>query len=147
MADSGADHDNGGFQGERDHGGQMAELENECDNEEAYKEHRNVVETKYLDEEEQSIASPSTTFNYGHCLIKSKDSDDIRRGIAILESLIDRATPYTGDCLLYIAEGYLNIGEIRRSRLVHAQRHSASKFIDSPCLVLFCVSSRICIPL
>lgn len=60
--------------------------------------------------------SRETKFEYAWCLIRSKYTDDIRKGIVLLEELVQKATKDDSrDFLFYLAVAYYRLKEYERA--------------------------------
>ncbi|XP_077444367.1 mitochondrial fission 1 protein-like [Stigmatopora argus] len=67
-------------------------------------------ENKYNDELAKGAVSKETKFLYAWCLIRSKFTDDIRKGIALLEELVQKASKDdTRDYFFYLAVAYYRL--------------------------------------
>lgn len=52
-----------------------------------------------------SLVTPKSQFEYAWCLVRSKYSADIRKGILLLEDLYSNYDDEKRDCLYYLAIG------------------------------------------
>ncbi|XP_072548747.1 mitochondrial fission 1 protein-like [Salminus brasiliensis] len=73
-------------------------------------------EKKYKAELEKGSVSKDTTFEYAWCLIRSKFSNEIRKGIDLLDDLIHKGTKDDQrDYLFYLAVGNYKLKEYERA--------------------------------
>lgn len=73
-------------------------------------------EKKYNNELLKGAVSRETKFEYAWCLIRSKYTDDIRKGIVLLEELVQKATKDDSrDFLFYLAVAYYRLKEYERA--------------------------------
>ena len=71
-------------------------------------------EEKYEKEKKEGFVSPSVTFEYGWCLIRSPYKDDVRKGVELFENCCN-ANVDQRDFLFFISIGYYKLGEFQKS--------------------------------
>ncbi|KAK2863067.1 hypothetical protein Q5P01_002600 [Channa striata] len=73
-------------------------------------------EKKYNNELVKGAVSKDTKFEYAWCLIRSKYSDDIKKGIALLEELVQKASKDDSrDFLFYLAVANYRLKEYEKA--------------------------------
>ncbi|KAI7813012.1 mitochondrial fission 1 protein-like [Triplophysa rosa] len=73
-------------------------------------------EKKYKAELSKGSVSKDTQFEYAWCLIRSKQSDDIKKGIVLLDELVHKGTKNDQrDYLFYLAVGNYKLKEYERA--------------------------------
>ncbi|XP_062850279.1 mitochondrial fission 1 protein [Trichomycterus rosablanca] len=73
-------------------------------------------EKKYNSEREKGSVSKDTKFEYAWCLIRSKYTNDIKKGIELLEELVQKTTKDDQrDFLFYLAVGHYRLKEYERA--------------------------------
>ncbi|XP_049593076.1 mitochondrial fission 1 protein isoform X1 [Syngnathus scovelli] len=82
-------------------------------------------EKKYNNELAKGAVSKETKFEYAWCLIRSKYTDDIKKGIALLEELVQKASKDdTRDFYFYLA-----VANYRLKAIVLQEYEEALKYI------------------
>lgn len=72
-------------------------------------------EEVYTKECMKSRPNPTAKFNYAWALIRSKERDSIKRGVVMMQGLLeDRYSDR--DCLYYMALGYYRLDDVVQSR-------------------------------
>lgn len=66
-------------------------------------------ETVYHEQLRAQYVTPKAQFEYSWCLVRSKYSADIRKGILLLEDLYSNHDTEKRDCLYYLAIGNARI--------------------------------------
>ncbi|CAI9736884.1 mitochondrial fission 1 protein-like [Octopus vulgaris] len=68
-------------------------------------------EQLYLGQEKRGVIHESTYFDYALCLIRSKYSNDIRKGIAFLQDILQKTNDDQSrrDYLYYLAVGFTKL--------------------------------------
>ncbi|KAL5005219.1 hypothetical protein ScPMuIL_018675 [Solemya velum] len=74
-------------------------------------------EAQYLDQARRGPVSEKAQFEYAWCLIRSKYLDDMKKGVALLEDLFQKAPDESSqrDYLFYLAVGYTRIKEYEQA--------------------------------
>ncbi|XP_040038245.1 mitochondrial fission 1 protein [Gasterosteus aculeatus] len=73
-------------------------------------------EKKYKSEQAKGAVSKETKFEYAWCLIRSKYTDDIKKGIALLEELVHTASKDDSrDFLFYLAVANYRLKEYEKA--------------------------------
>ncbi|XP_011877881.1 PREDICTED: mitochondrial fission 1 protein [Vollenhovia emeryi] len=72
-------------------------------------------ETVYNDQLDSSDVTSKAQFEYAWCLVRSKYSADIRKGIVLLEDLYSNSDSEKRDCLYYLAIGNARIKEYSKA--------------------------------
>lgn len=62
-----------------------------------------------------SLVTPKSQFEYAWCLVRSKYSADIRKGILLLEDLYSNYDDEKRDCLYYLAIGSARLKEYSKA--------------------------------
>ncbi|XP_011497166.1 PREDICTED: mitochondrial fission 1 protein [Ceratosolen solmsi marchali] len=58
---------------------------------------------------------PKVQFQYAWCLVRSKYSSDIYKGILLLKNLLDTSSMERRDCMYYLAIGHARIKEYNKA--------------------------------
>ncbi|XP_036968272.1 mitochondrial fission 1 protein [Acanthopagrus latus] len=72
-------------------------------------------EKKYNNELVKGVVSKETKFEYAWCLIRSKYSEDIKKGIVLLEELVQKAKDDSRDFLFYLAVANYRLKEYEKA--------------------------------
>ncbi|XP_046989770.1 mitochondrial fission 1 protein [Schistocerca americana] len=72
-------------------------------------------ETVYNQQLANGKVTDKAQFEYAWCLVRSKYSADIRKGIILLEDLFEREKEQRRDCLYYLAFGSARIKEYTKA--------------------------------
>uniref|UniRef100_A0AAQ5Z0V4 Mitochondrial fission 1 protein n=1 Tax=Amphiprion ocellaris TaxID=80972 RepID=A0AAQ5Z0V4_AMPOC len=73
-------------------------------------------EKKYKNEQVKGAVSKETKFEYAWCLIRSKYSEDIKKGIVLLEELVQKASKDDSrDFLFYLAVANYRLKEYEKA--------------------------------
>ncbi|KAM0724987.1 Mitochondrial fission 1 protein [Formica fusca] len=72
-------------------------------------------ETVYHEQLRAQYVTPKAQFEYSWCLVRSKYSADIRKGILLLEDLYSNHDTEKRDCLYYLAIGNARIKEYSKA--------------------------------
>ncbi|XP_034532816.1 mitochondrial fission 1 protein [Notolabrus celidotus] len=73
-------------------------------------------EKKYNNELVKGAVSKETKFEYAWCLIRSKYTDDIKKGIVLLEELVQKSSKEDSrDFLFYLAVAYYRLKEYEKA--------------------------------
>jgi fission 1 protein len=68
------------------------------------------IEDLYKEQNFLGKIDPNIQFQYGWCLIRSKFSEDVKRGIVLLQDLCDKSdVSVKKDCLYYLVIGYAEL--------------------------------------
>lgn len=66
-------------------------------------------ECVYHEQLNNGTVTNQATFEYAWCLVRSKYTADIRKGILLLQNLFDKCEEQRRDCLYYLAIGNARI--------------------------------------